>query len=490
MSNLTLTLETKNSPWIAGETPVLAATLKNAGAARRVPSPDFSSALRLNLTDLETGVRRVFTRDEALRRRRPDKPRTPPEEVLEDLPAGGKMLYEIDPDSYLQSLPKPGRWRVEATLGWAGTTVQSNPIDVEVTPLKPLALFGLNNLSERALRQVVLHGGADKAMLMIRESAVAHPGDVGYRRILEGLPRETAVALAMPTYTALNHLYAAAFAQGTLRIASDAEGEIFKIETGLAHARLHPFGWQTDHGVVEFLLLAEQAGGTEASVARADLRTKSVALERIPLPLPKIPTLWRVRRRAHEPVYRLVYGEANAIRRVDLTPNGATKPVLVTESPAPLCGLAFYPIESAPSSAVDTLPPGKGNYAEGAPVDAIDAVFGPFEQEGKSYFALSRLETNTGEKLMERSFLAPPAPESGKINWVISDATGDPLLIAAILGDRLVGVGATGPVRTLSEGLTGSSHLTLDWFGSAYVPAWISAQGMPVFKSVAHGVTP
>ena len=73
---------------------------------------------------------------------------------------------------------------------------------------------------------------------------------------------------------------------------------------------------------------------------------------------------------------------------------------------------------------------------------------------------------------------------------MISDATGDPLWIAAILGDRLVGVGATGLVRTLSEGLTGSSHLTLDWFGSAYVPAWISAQGMPVFKSVAHGVTP
>ena len=66
----------------------------------------------------------------------------------------------------------------------------------------------------------------------------------------------------------------------------------------------------------------------------------------------------------------------------------------------------------------------------------------------------------------------------------VSITTGEPPLIAVVLGDKLYGLGPTGPVRELADKMTDAEHLNLHWFGASYVLTWASRDGVPMVKVV------
>jgi hypothetical protein len=486
MAEMTLTLETAHASLIAGEAPMLVVRLQNGAAARDVPSPDSVLPLRLRVTDLQNGAARNHLPGDARRQRRPDKPRRRPDLVTEPSPAGAETVYEISLDSFMRGQLPPGRWRFEARLAWGDASVVSPPLELEVLPFAPRVMFGLNNLSKRALRQVALQDAAGGAVLLVHESATGHPADNGFQRVLEGLPADAQIAMAAPTRAVMHGLYAAALTDGVLIIGAAMQGELFRVDTGMPDAALHPFGWQTEHGAMEFMLVgsASSGGAPDALIVHADLRTGTTEIRRIPLPLDALSAPWQVRRDAHRPFYRMVFAASGSLQQIDISPEGATAARKLTRAQGPLRAIGFHPVGAAPQSAVDALPSGRSNYASGAPEDVIDAVFGPFDRDGRAHLTFLRVAAATGVSVTERSFAAPATPERGVQEWAVSITTGEPPLIAVVLGDKLYGLGPTGPVRELADKMTDAEHLNLHWFGASYVLTWASRDGVPMVKVV------
>lgn len=484
MSELDLTFEVDRTTWISGETPRFWVSLTNRGVAN-VPVPTlFSSGfITVSVRDASTGESAVYSQGLPSRLRRPDRRPIPDTLGETDLPPGEMVRYFIDLDDFLPQLPQVGSCQMQIALRTGSMDLHSDPLELSVTPLLPVAANSITDCENQLLRQIVVHREPSGRVLFVRESVPRHPAANGFRRVAEGLSANVSAAVSMPLRPLLNTVTVAALADGILRIGSIESGLTTEQPIELTEPVIHPFGWQIDDASSEFLLLGREGDLVTALFVKFDQEASDpVSVDAMTLPLKTIPTLWRAQRLAHEASWTLVYGDDSSLMRLSVNRAGCSPPELLVDERGPLKALAMYPIGEASAEAVAALTGDEPNYSPGAPIDAIDAVFGPFVENRESCFAFRRVDASTAITLSKIVFSPPEGVPADRLDWLLSNVTGAEPFAAAILGNRMLGVGDGATMEVLSDGMTGTRAHAIDWFGNAYLLSWISREGNPVFR--------